>query len=263
MSILEKSLLEPVYSKEIIQQQLQTIIRDPLFATCKILRNFLVYVVQETLQERANRLKEYTIALNVLHKPADFNTKESGIVRIHAGRLRRTLNHYYRDRGRFDKIRISIPKGSYVATFTENEEATNEPVMIPGKMSVIGVVPFRYSSDGSSSPSLSDGLGIQLSAILMQLENISVIAYYTMRNMIVKNEDIEQIGLKMGAHLLITGDIQIVSGRLRLYIQMIQTNSNRLAWSRMYERKLSADNFFDVQDELVMNIFSELGSLAF
>ena len=40
-------------------------------------------------------LKEYTIAVNVLDKPTNFKPQDNSIVRIHAGRLRRALNHFY------------------------------------------------------------------------------------------------------------------------------------------------------------------------
>ena len=83
-------------SKEIINHQLQKIISDPIFAVSNILRRFLSFIVEETLAGHSNQLKEYTIGVKVLNKPTDFQPQKDAIVRIHAGRLRRALSHYYK-----------------------------------------------------------------------------------------------------------------------------------------------------------------------
>src|SRR5262245_60601379 len=116
------SVREVKFSKEEIEKQVQKIIADPIFADSDILKRFLVFVVSETLDGNSNRLKEYTIAVNVLDKPRDFNPHESGIVRIHASRLRRALNNYYCKGGIFDTIRVSVPKGGYIPKFDENDD---------------------------------------------------------------------------------------------------------------------------------------------
>jgi hypothetical protein len=84
--------------------------------------------VDQTLLGNSNRLKEYTIALNVLNKPANFKPSENGVVRIHAGRLRRALNHYYKEIGVHDPIEISMPTGSYAALFTAPNEVISERI---------------------------------------------------------------------------------------------------------------------------------------
>src|SRR6478735_6805199 len=114
--------LEIQFSKELIYQQLQRIFSDPLFQNSDILRRFLSFIVDETLLGQAHTLKEYTIGVQVLNKPVNFKPQENGIVRIHAGRLRRALNHYYAGAGVLDPICISVPLGSYVPVFTRNDD---------------------------------------------------------------------------------------------------------------------------------------------
>ena len=100
--------------KDAIRKQVAKIISDPLFEKSGILKNFLLFIVEETINGHANQLKEYTIALSILHKPLDFKPQENGILRIHAGRLRKALEQYYHSSGTTDAIHIFIPKGSYV-----------------------------------------------------------------------------------------------------------------------------------------------------
>jgi TolB-like protein len=101
-------------------------------------RRFLAYVVGETLQGRASRIKAYTIALAVFERGEEFDPLTDPIVRIEASRLRRAIEHYYLTGGKDDRIRIDIPKGSYVPTFrySDRTEAIAEddvelPTAIP------------------------------------------------------------------------------------------------------------------------------------
>ena len=91
MSNLSFNEPDMLFSVAAVEEQLERIFRDPHFTESAILKKFLSFIVQETIHGRSNCLKEYTIAINVLEKPSSFNPQENGIVRIHAGRLRRAL----------------------------------------------------------------------------------------------------------------------------------------------------------------------------
>src|SRR5450631_3694096 len=103
-----------LFTEELVLNQLKKIFLCPAFSVSDILRRFLTYITEETLAGRSNTIKEYTIAVNVLNKPISFKPQHDAIVRIHAGRLRRALNYYYKESGLNDEIEISVPKGSYV-----------------------------------------------------------------------------------------------------------------------------------------------------
>ncbi|QCO16589.1 hypothetical protein D3869_14830 (plasmid) [Azospirillum brasilense] len=81
-------------------------------------RRFLQFIVQETLAGRAKRIKAYTIAMDVFDRDASFDPLLDPVVRIQAGRLRRSLEHYYLTEGATDPLRIAIPKGGYVPQFS-------------------------------------------------------------------------------------------------------------------------------------------------
>jgi len=221
MLLPEPVLSETKFSKEAVTHQLQKITSNPIFEGSEILKKFLNYIVDETLNEHSNTLKEYTIAVNVLNKPANFRPQESCIVRIHAGRLRRALNYYYGESGLLDNIRITIPKGSYVPVFTENDDDIPSRMMTSRKSVVVGVAPFSFSPRNGLRSSFADGLGAQLSKALMNLENFSVIAYYAMHNIFSKAADVQHVMASVGAQYLITGEIQILRDSLRIHMQMI------------------------------------------
>src|SRR3954451_5221818 len=124
MSTISPPVTGTRLSKEVINQQLERIFLDPLFLNSPILKKFLSFIVDQALLGNANLLKEYTIAVNVLDKPTNFKPQENSIVRIHAGRLRRALNHYYNAREVPEPVFISVPLGTYVPVFAMNESKT-------------------------------------------------------------------------------------------------------------------------------------------
>jgi TolB-like protein len=255
--------LETTFSKEAIDKQLQKMISDPVFMDSDILKSFLVFVVNETLNGNRNRLKEYTIAVNVLRKPTNFRPQDSGIVRIHAGRLRRALNNYYCQGGILDEIRIAIPKGGYVPVFVDNEEdEVSTKINSSAKRTVLGIAPFRTASGTPTSSSFTDGIGVQLSTALMQLDHFTVVSYYSMRNLFSKYNDVQQSAAEAGLQYMVTGDLQMLKGSLRLHLQLIRVRTGELMWSQMYEKKFSAEKLFAVQDDIVKEAITDLSQLV-
>src|SRR4029450_4609724 len=104
-------------SDEEVRQELSTLLGRGDFHASERNRRFLTYIVEETLQGRADRIKAYSIAIAAFDRSDDFDPLTDPIVRIEASRLRRSLEHYYLTAGKPDRIRIDMPKGSYVATF--------------------------------------------------------------------------------------------------------------------------------------------------
>ena len=103
-------------SAEDIRGQLHRIVTSSEFPAFGRAAAFLTYIIEETLAGRANRLKGFSIAMEVFRRDEHF-TQEDPVVRIEAGRLRRAIERYYLVAGQIDPIRIDIPKGGYVPTF--------------------------------------------------------------------------------------------------------------------------------------------------
>ena len=111
------ALPSPKSSPDDIREQLHRIANSNAFADALKLQQFLVYVVEEAVAGRADRIKGFTVAQDVFHLEHPRDAQTSTIVRVEAGRLRRRLIEYYAEEGRSDPIRIEIPKGAYVPRF--------------------------------------------------------------------------------------------------------------------------------------------------
>jgi TolB-like protein len=99
--------------------QLGRILSSGDFAATDRERRFLRHVVEEAVSGREDRIKAYSIAVEVFGRDVSFDPQTDPIVRIEAGHLRRSLERYYLKAGRADPIVITIPKGGYVPVFSQ------------------------------------------------------------------------------------------------------------------------------------------------
>ncbi|MCB1494432.1 MAG: adenylate cyclase [Bauldia sp.] len=110
-----------------IRAAVERIVDSPDFTASDRARNFLRYVVEEALNGRADRIKAFSVAIEVFGRDETFDAQNDPVVRIEAGRLRRALEHYYLLSGKDDPVVIEIPKGGYVPVFGRNPAATRTP----------------------------------------------------------------------------------------------------------------------------------------
>jgi adenylate cyclase len=89
-------------------------------------RGFLRFIVEETLAGRQDALTQEAIATHVFRRRDDFDPTVDPIVRIQAGRLRRSLERYYLLQGAGDRVRVELPRGTYVPVlrWAEPQEGT-------------------------------------------------------------------------------------------------------------------------------------------
>ena len=97
---------------------LERILASRVFEQAGRASEFLRFVVEETLAGRGDRLKGYTIAVEVFDKPETFDAQSDPLVRVEAGRLRRRLLEYYHGDGGSDRVRIELPRGGYAPIFS-------------------------------------------------------------------------------------------------------------------------------------------------
>jgi len=272
MSNLSFNEPDMLFSVAAVEEQLERIFRDPHFTESAILKKFLSFIVQETIHGRSNCLKEYTIAINVLEKPLSFNPQENGIVRIHAGRLRRALLQYYNEMGNEDEVVITIPKGKYVPFFA-NRSNPVVAAIVEGQLDgdafsgeeedniTLAILPFTCTTKSGPANSFAEGLCLQLNSTLMHLDQISVIAYQAIKSLAQHNYDYKQLGASIGFNNVITGGVQLLKDKMRITIQMIDCNSYKQTWSQTFERKLTKSNLFEIEDEICQHVVNYLEGL--
>ena len=99
------------------------------------LKSFLKFVVDKSLGDAGDQLKEYTIATEVFGRSNHFSPRNDSVVRVQASRLRSKLQEYYATEGKDDRVRIELPKGHYNPVFSvidaEREDSQGTPNTLP------------------------------------------------------------------------------------------------------------------------------------
>jgi hypothetical protein len=102
---------------EAVRGELEKMLGSALFAQSNRCKNFLHYVVGETLDGRGDQLKERTIGVNVFDRAYDYDTGDDSVVRVTANDVRKRIGQYYQECQTAHAVLIDLPRGSYLPVF--------------------------------------------------------------------------------------------------------------------------------------------------
>jgi TolB-like protein len=148
-------------SPEVVREQLERVLTSELFSSAGRHSRLLRYLVERTLAGEGDQLKEYVLGTEVFDRSDSYDPRLDSIVRVEARRLRSRLEDYYRGAGANDPIVITIPRGSYIPTFT----VSAAPVAVTTPAGTAPADTARNSPPGRSVRSLAV-LGIAAVAIV-------------------------------------------------------------------------------------------------
>jgi TolB-like protein/Flp pilus assembly protein TadD len=101
-----------------------------------------------------------------------------------------------------------------------------------------------------------DGIAEDILNDLTHLEGLRVVARTSSFAFKDKNQDIREIGIKLGAHTIVEGSVRKAGNRLRITAQLINVSEGYHLWSERYDREL--EDVFSIQDEIAKNIVQTL-----
>ena len=252
--------------KVIISASLENMLASALFAGSPRQQRFLDYLVTNTLAGDADRLKGYTIALEVFDRKDDFDPSLDAIVRVEATRLRNKLREYYDTLGKDEVIRIGFPKGGYALEIslqtapalerrTHNHSALNIPRLIEDRPS-LAVLPFANIGSDNAKEYFADGVVDSLIAMFSRLSGLFVISRQSSFAYKNTSKTSEQIAAELGVRYLLEGSVQHVDNQVRVTAQLVDTQGNAQVWSDRFDRELK--DVFALQDELTQSIVGVL-----
>lgn len=134
---------------------LNSILNSANFIGSPQLSTFLSYVVNETLEGRAAKLKAYSIATLALGKPDSFDPIYDATVRVVAGRVRAALELYYLKLTNNVDVTIELFPGSYVPHFGTRAIILPEKANTSNLEHKVVIRPTKYSNAQRSSIKLN------------------------------------------------------------------------------------------------------------
>ena len=249
-----------------IRASLENMLASPLFAGSPRQQRFLIYLVINTLAGAADRLKGYTIALEVFDRKDDFDPSLDAIVRVEATRLRNKLREYYDTLGKDEAIRIDFPKGGYALEIslqnplvierrTHNNLVLNIPRLVEDRPS-LAVLPFANIGSDNTKEYFADGVVDSLIAMFSRLSGLFVISRQSSFSYKNTSKTSEQIATELGVRYLLEGSVQHVGNQVRVTAQLADTKNGGHLWSDRFDRELK--DVFALQDDLTQSIVGVL-----
>ena len=252
----------PDVPPDAIREQVERILASDGFLRSRRIKSFLRFVVEETLAGRADRLKAYTIGLEVFGRDESFDPSVDPIVRVEAGRLRQRLKAYYLEQGRDDPIEIEIPKGGYVPTCRLSPGAapaapSSDGLDLPTGPS-IAVLPFDNMCGEAGQDYFVDGLVEEIINDLTKFRDLLVISRNTTFQYKGRHVDVRRLGRDLGVGYVLEGSVRKAANRIRVTAQLLETVNGAHVFSETYDRDLTPANIIDVQDEIADHVVTAI-----
>ena len=120
----------------------------------------------------------------------------------------------------------------------------------------IAVLPFVNMSNDPDQDYFSDGLSEELLNLLAKIPELKVIGRTSSFSFKGKNEDLREIGRKLGVSYLMEGSVRKSGDKIRVTAQLINAADGSHLWSDIYDRELM--EIFAVQDEIASKVVDQL-----
>ena len=122
----------------------------------------------------------------------------------------------------------------------------------------IAVLPFTASGDSSEPTFLGDGIAEELMNLLARVDGLRVASRNSAFAVGARTSAMPEIAEALNVAHVLDGSVRQSGNRVRVTSRLIDTASDQQIWSNSYERELTAENLFEIQDEIAGGIIEEL-----
>jgi len=112
----------------------------------------------------------------------------------------------------------------------------------------IAVLPFTNVGGDPDNEILSDGIAEELTNALSKLDGLRVVARASAFAFKGKQEDVREIGRRLGVGTVLEGSVRRAASQVRLSAELVSVTDGYRLWSERYDRKV--EDVFAIQDEI-------------
>ena len=120
------------------------------FSRTNNLGRFLSFICEKYFDGASSEIKEYSIAVQALGRPPDFDPQLDTVVGVTAHNLRKRLELYYSTEGADHPVQICLPPGHYIPQFVHREEAGSGAKVYANEPSGFDLLSDEAESDSSA-----------------------------------------------------------------------------------------------------------------
>jgi TolB-like protein len=249
-----------------IRQELNRILRSPMFAQSERLSRFLRYTVEHVISGKDESLKEYVIGTEVYDRKPPYHPSQDSIVRTEARRLRSKLKEYYELEGKEDPVFIFFRPGSYAPVFRMKDSEPSSQVVvdspraelfIEGSGIAIAVMPFIDLSGQPLSGRYALGVTDELIHELMQSEGCRVVSASSIAHLGALASDVPALASRLGVQIVFEGTVRQDGNRLRVAARIVNADGFQL-WSQRLDAEADPEKAFEMQEQFASALVSRV-----
>ena len=244
--------------KKLVLEQLERIVASADFNTSARSREFLRYVVEALEAGRELEISQHAIAIQVFGRGGDFDPIADPIVRMQAGRVRRSLEHYYLTEGMNDPLIISLPKGTYVPAVELREVPKLSPS--PSGSTRLGsapaapwptllLTPFHNLTSDPAADSIARGLVLELAS---ELNN------YPELRFLLGASEADAENPEVAAQFAVQGEVGDGGDGWRISVRLLNGKPATLVWAHTYSTHRTGKALGAFLDELASALASAI-----
>jgi TolB-like protein/Flp pilus assembly protein TadD len=285
-------------SETAIRAELAAILGSPQFAASPKQSQLLSYLVAETLAGRGDKLKGYSIGVDVFGRGEDFDPSDNSLVRVTMSRLRALLEEYYAAGGDAGGARIVLQPGDYAPRFVHAATPpasstaraglrslfTPERAIIAALVAlIIAMLTWNHANPPEDSTDLAarypDGPSIAVApfevngsrrAIAVQLsdglqhEIVSSLSQLPNLGVLgrdtVRSKEDARFADGRAADFVLIGTVTVDYTDFVVSAQLVKTRNQVVVWSHSSERTpLDHASFLTTKSTIAVGIAAELG----
>ena len=142
--------------------------------------------------------------------------------------------------------------------FAEASFLENQTELAEIESASIAVLPFVNMSGDEENEYFSDGLSEELLNALAKVDEMKVAGRTSSFKFKGQNENLSLIGEELKVGHILEGSVRRSGDRVRITAQLIKVNDGYHMWSETYDRELTAENIFGIQEEISRKVLNEL-----
>jgi tetratricopeptide (TPR) repeat protein len=246
-----------------VRAQVERMTASTVFRNSPQLATFLWFIVEAQLRGKGERLKGYTIGVEVLRRDTSFDPQIDPIVRVEATRLRRALERYYAGPGVDDTIMIDLPRGGYAPRIgwrSAHEvaepaaKADTAPALRPGNgMPTLRVAPFVVIGTPQTRAVSLEALGGKLSEAFALFDIINILAAAPpLARAAQPSGAVPQPAGRSDYRL--DGVVEYRGDTVDLRFRLVDESDATVIWSRSFERISCAEPCEEVEQSIVLQL---------
>lgn len=246
-----------------VRAQLTRLLQGSCLRAAPRQQRLLSHIVEATLAGDADRLKGYTLGVEVFDRGVAFDPNIDPIVRVEMGRLRSKLLAYYSEEGAGDPLLVEVPKGGNAARFSLRRSADRDTDRATAGFEPprperprLAVLPFRSLSTDAQHELLADTLTEDLVTELSKLSGLFVVSRHAAFAHKGSTTAVPVIAAELGVRYVVEGTVRGASEALRITARLVDTQKSEALWAERYDHALPL--LFEVQDDVTQQIVRAL-----